>query len=262
MRETTINTETDVRVTVRGTLPGAGEHARDRVMESLGHAPKPVLDARVRVTEQRDPTRERRVVAQANVRLRGRAVRAQAAAATVAGAVDELCERLRTRLAKSSTRWEARRGRWPHPGSWRHGSERSARPAFFPRPEEECQIVRHKAFTLAACSVDEAADEMDSMDYAFHLFVENTTGQDSVLYRTPDGYRLAQVRPVPEEIPQTGVSLTVSEHPAVRLPVTEAITRLTMSEMPFVFFVDTENERGSVLYRRYDGHYGLIAPPA
>lgn len=231
-------------------------------METLGLAPKPVLDARVRLTEQRDPTRERRVVAQANVRLRGGAVRAQAAASTVAAAVDELCERLHTRLEKSSTRWEARRGRRPHPGSWRHGSEPSHRQDFFPRPEEECQIVRHKAFTLAACSVDEAADEMDSMDYAFHLFVEDTTGQDSVLYRTPDGYRLARVRPVHGQIPLAGVPLTVSEHPAIRLPVTEAITRLTMSDLPFVFFVDTENERGSVLYRRYDGHYGLITPPA
>jgi hypothetical protein len=31
-------------------------------------------------------------------------------------------------------------------------------------------------------------------------------------------------------------------------------------DLPFLFFVDAERGRGAVLYHRYDGHYGLIAP--
>jgi hypothetical protein len=32
-------------------------------------------------------------------------------------------------------------------------------------------------------------------------------------------------------------------------------------EQPFLFFLDRERNRGALLYHRYDGHYGLIAPP-
>jgi hypothetical protein len=31
-------------------------------------------------------------------------------------------------------------------------------------------------------------------------------------------------------------------------------------EQPFLFFRDRERDRGALLYHRYDGHYGLIAP--
>ncbi|MBO1414556.1 sigma 54 modulation/S30EA ribosomal C-terminal domain-containing protein, partial [Streptomyces sp. FH025] len=33
-------------------------------------------------------------------------------------------------------------------------------------------------------------------------------------------------------------------------------------DQPFVFYTDTSTGRGNVLYRRYDGHYGLITPAA
>jgi hypothetical protein len=35
---------------------------------------------------------------------------------------------------------------------------------------------------------------------------------------------------------------------------------LDEGDLPFVFFVDPLTRRGRVLYRRYDGHYGLIVP--
>ncbi|MBT2381356.1 sigma 54 modulation/S30EA ribosomal C-terminal domain-containing protein [Streptomyces sp. ISL-111] len=39
-----------------------------------------------------------------------------------------------------------------------------------------------------------------------------------------------------------------------------AAQRLRLTGLPFVFFHDTGTGRGSVLYHRYDGHYGLITP--
>jgi hypothetical protein len=36
---------------------------------------------------------------------------------------------------------------------------------------------------------------------------------------------------------------------------------LDLSDAPFVFYVDPSDDRGRVLYRRYDGHYGLVEPP-
>ena len=42
--------------------------------------------------------------------------------------------------------------------------------------------------------------------------------------------------------------------------VEAAREQLELMDEPFVFFVDAKSGRGNVLYRRYDGHYGLITP--
>jgi len=36
------------------------------------------------------------------------------------------------------------------------------------------------------------------------------------------------------------------------------VRRRDLAAEPFLFFVDAANQRGSLLYHRYDGHYGLI----
>ena len=38
------------------------------------------------------------------------------------------------------------------------------------------------------------------------------------------------------------------------------IERLDASAEPHIFFANATTGRGNVLYRRYDGHYGLIVP--
>jgi hypothetical protein len=45
-----------------------------------------------------------------------------------------------------------------------------------------------------------------------------------------------------------------------RLTVSGAIARLEALGHEFLFFVDTDTSRGSLIYHRYDGHYGLIVP--
>jgi hypothetical protein len=99
------------------------------------------------------------------------------------------------------------------------------------------------------------------MDDEFHLFTEVGSGQDSVLYRAGDtGYRLAQIAPRPDDVRMSTTPVTVSAQPAPRLTVDEAVNRLELTGLPFVFFLDADHARGQVLYRRYDGHYGLITP--
>jgi hypothetical protein len=93
---------------------------------------------------------------------------------------------------------EARRGGRPVPGEheWRHGEEPSHRAHHYRRPADEREIVRHKSFALVAETPDEAAFEMDVLDYDFHLFIDVDTRLDSVLYRAgPTGYRLARTAP-------------------------------------------------------------------
>lgn len=54
--------------------------------------------------------------------------------------------------------------------------------------------------------------------------------------------------------------LTVNAIAAPRLAPSEARKELDALDSPFMFFADEDTGRGNVLYRRYDGDYGLIVP--
>ncbi|EFG74208.1 putative ribosomal subunit interface protein [Mycobacterium parascrofulaceum ATCC BAA-614] len=254
----------DVQVTTHGQLPGADDYARTKIGE-LGHLThEPVLHAHVRLSEHGDPAVARRVIAQANLDVNGRPVRAQVEGVTAREAIDRLEARLRRQLERAAEHWEAKRGGVPSrgPHEWRHETEPTHRPKYFPRPEGERRIMRHKSYSLPTCTVEEAALEMEQLDYDFHLFTEEATRQDSVIYREgPTEYRLAQANPgATDELAPFRLPLTISPQPAPRLTVDQAIERIGLLGQPFLFFVDTGRDRGSVLYHRYDGHYGLITP--
>lgn len=252
-----------VEVTTRGQLPGIDDYAREKIGGLTRLTRQPVLHARVRVSKHADPAVVCPVVAQANLDVNGRQVRAQVQGATAREAIDRLEARLRHRLERFATHWEARRGQVPSadPHEWRHQSEPTHRPSYFPRPPAQRRIIRRKSFSLGPHSVDAAAQEMELFDYDFHLFTEKGTTQASVLYRSgPTGYRLAQVQPVLEELAPFELPVTISSQPAPRLTVGRATERLSLLGLPFLFFVDVAEGRVAVLYHRYDGHYGLISP--
>jgi len=254
----------DVEVTTHGQLPDAEDYARRKIAELGRLAHQPVLHADVKLSEHADPAVARRVIAQANLDVNGRLVRAQVEGVTAREAIDRLEARLRRRLERIAEHWEARRGRVPsaEPHEWRHQSEPTHRPSYFPRPPDQRRIIRRKSFTLGTHTVDEAAQEMELLDYDFHLFTEKGTKQASVLYRAgPTGYRLAQVQPESAEQPAPfELPLTISPQPAPRITVEQATERLSLLGLPFLFFIDVDQGRAGVLYHRYDGHYGLICP--
>lgn len=254
----------DVEVVVRGDLPShLAEYARQKVTRLAARLADRVLHARIRLTRQPDPAVARPVRVQAQLNLNGRLARAEGAGVTGEDAVDLVVDRLRRRLTHLKRHWEARRGGLPvaEPHEWRHGSEPSRRPPYYPRPVEERRIVRHRSFAQARMSQDLAAWEMHRLDYGFHLFTEAATGGDAVIYRGGStGYRLARLESGPKWLGLSNVPITLSPHPAPTLTVAEARRRLETSGLPFVFFADAETGRGSVLYHRYDGHYGLVTP--
>lgn len=254
----------DVKVTTSGELAGAVEYARAKIGRLGRVADRPVLAARVRLTKHADPAVERPVIAQANLDLEGRLVRAQVEGATAHEAIDRLDGRLRRRLERLAGQRAARRRGMTtgEPHEWRHQSVPQHRPRHFPRPAQDRQVVRRKSFTLAACTVDEAAQELELLDYEFHLFTEKATGYAAVLYRGGDtGYRLALVAPTPrEQLAPFESPVTISEQPAACLTTAQAVERLNLSGLPFLFFIDAAEGRACVLYHRYDGHYGLITP--
>ena len=261
---TELPTLLEVDVTTHGRLPGAADYARQKIgaLGPLTH--RPVLHARVKLTKHHDPAVDRPVIAQANLDVEGRLVRAQAAGVTYGEAIDRLEARLRRQLERTAEHWEARRGRvsGAEPHEWRRDSEPTHRPNYFPRTKDEREVVRRKSFALTKGSVDDAAHDMELLDYDFHLFTDDFTHQDSILYRGgPTGYRLAQVKPTPlVELAPHELPLTASPRPAPRLTVEQAADRLGLLDLPFLFFVDIAQNRGSVIYHRYDGHYGLITP--
>jgi hypothetical protein len=249
-----LSASTPVQVWIQGVFPtGTGDDARRSIGTLIAQSLVPVRGVRVRLGAHRDPAVHFPVIAQGNVELGSvelGPVRAQVNAATAREAITLLEARLRDQLDRAvpaSTRFRALL--LPHP--W---------VAPFPRPPQTRQIARVKPVRLALLGVDQAVGVMERMDYGFHLFTETGSGQDSVVYRAgPGRYRLAQVLPAPERLAPFTVALTCFDRPAPRLRTTEAADRLGMSEVAFLFFLNVDR-RGSVLYRRCDGHYGLICP--
>ena len=252
-----------VQAETRGAVPeGAVGFAVHRVSSLLKMAPEPVLFARVKLTMAADPAVERPAIAQVNVDLNGRLIRAQAAGETMRAATGHACDRLRIRIGRAARNWAAVRGGQPVAGAgeWRHQSRPAPRLPYYPRPPEERTIVRHKSYARAHQTPDEAVADAGLLGYDFHLFTERSTGEDSVIYRSGDGYRLVLARPRTHRLGPVDPSITVCPAPAPRLSIAGAINRLEAAGQPFLFFVNAETSRGNLIYHRYDGHYGLIAP--
>lgn len=265
MANTSSISTAQIRVSLDESIPeDVTPEVQRRVGAVLDHLRQPVLSARVRITRHGDPAVTRPVSAQANVDVNGQLIRVQVAAGTVGEALAQLEEKLRHTVERAAARWKDRTDRKPSagPGEWRHTDEPARRPAYYPRAAEERRVLRHKSFGLAVSTVEEAAFDMDALDYDFYLFTELGSGQDSILYRAgPTGYRLAQLAPEPDKVATGTLPLTISEQPAAVLSTAAAVDRLNLSGQPFLFFRPPNgHHRGRVLYRRYDGHYGLITP--
>jgi ribosome-associated translation inhibitor RaiA len=252
-----------VRVETRGRVPdGTRELAAAKVGSLLRIAAEPALSARVMLTVAADPAVTRPAIAQVTVDMNGRIVRAQAAEQTMRAAIEQVEARLRIRLDRAARNWAALRGTVPsgEPGEWRHQSIPARRPAYFPRAGEEREVVQRASYAGQPETPAEAVVELDLLDYDFHLFAERSTGEDSVIYRTTNGHRLAMAHPRPGRLGPLPASMTLSRLPAPRLTVEEAADRLEAMDQPFIFFIDARTSRGSLIYHRYDGHYGLVRP--
>jgi hypothetical protein len=196
----------------------------------------------------------RPAVAQANVEADGRIVRAQLACSSLPEASKQLGQRLVEQLHRSTLTPPSRP--WP--------DER-------PRPEstvvaaQEARIVRHKSYELKRCTPQDAAVTMDLRDYDFHLFIDAATGEENVISRVgPTGYRLTRLagpRPDTAAGARPLIRMTVDVQPVPSGTASQVAARVDLAQLGHRFFRDTDTGRGAVLYRRYDGHYGLLHGP-
>jgi len=179
------------------------------------------------------------------------------AAATESEAVNLLESRLHRNLRTLAERdvAERREGQAPEPGEWRHGDLAPQRPSTFPRPAAERRLVRRKTYASAPMTPEAAAAAMLLLDHDFHVFVDEASGEDALVHSRPDGVLALRRR---NGSGSYVAPFLLDSDPVPTIGVDDAIERLNLGDDPFVFFVDVSPGRGAVLYRRYDGHYGLV----
>lgn len=223
---------------------------------------EPVRFVRIKLSLAPDPAIERPALAEVSVDIDGDVVRAHVAANRLIEAVDLLQRRLRDQLEHRSERRQAlhRSSGMPGPGQWRHGDWSHERPEVFERPVDDRQLIRRKSFAIEEMTPDEAAFDMEQLDHDFYLFRELATGDDALLERDGHGYRLTRVHPSELGAHGLAIELTIETRTPPTLTVDEAIEALEATHQRFQFFVDATTGRGAVVYRRYDGHNGLISP--
>jgi len=231
-----------VQLTVRGDIPQDDRaYALSKVERVLEMAHRPVLKAHLVLGWEPDPAHTHPARLEVGLDVDGVPVRAHIAADSIREGADLLQGRLGRRLVQLQDRARARH-RWaeavraagapgaqaPRPQSRRHD------------PAEPSEIFRRKTFAAHPLTPDEAAYEMDLLDHDFYLYTDKETGSEAVAYRSPGHH---------------DVLLT----PAA-LSEDQAKEHLDLGGEPFVFFQAPDDARGRVLYRRFDGGYGLITP--
>tara|TARA_B100002049_G_scaffold126661_1_gene93690 strand:+ start:202 stop:969 length:768 start_codon:yes stop_codon:yes gene_type:complete len=233
---------------------GDREHATGKVRElcELGH--EPVLTAVVKLRLREDAADSLPAIAEATIDMNGVAIRAHASGDTMTEAIDRLDERLGRRLRRRRKRLEDRRhDREPEPTR--------SHPGYASIPRDEREVVRHKSLAMHPMTVEEAVDEMDLLDHGFYLYLDTDHDIDRVVFHNGDGTIHVVPSVVGEDLPG---DTRPPIHPAPtvlnHLPLVEAEVLLDEGDEPFVFFAEPDSGRGQVLYRRFDGHYGLISP--
>jgi hypothetical protein len=238
-------------------------YAKRRLGRVIDQIAEPVWFVRTKLSLASDPGRKRPALAEVTLDVDGDLVRAHVAATDLREAIDLLQRRLRDQLEHRAQHRETlhRSTGTGGAGEWRHGQLRGRRPEYFQRRPEERQLVRHKTFAVDEMTPEEAAFDMDQLDYGFHLFRDLASGEDALLQREPGGsLLLTRLHPAELEPRPAGITLTVDARTPATLTVDDAIETLNVGHQPFVFFANATTGRGNVVYRRYDGHYGLITP--
>ncbi|MFJ6618839.1 sigma 54 modulation/S30EA ribosomal C-terminal domain-containing protein [Kitasatospora sp. NPDC091335] len=229
----------DVRVEIRGELPREdAEYARVRALETAAGLGPDARALRLRLTRSRDRSVARPALAQADAVVAGVGpVRVQLATGTARESVD---------LALGTLAGRAVRLREQGDIGFAVAYESAYRPQFAYRPLAQRRIARHKAVVPARRTPGQAVLELLALDRRFHLFADAATGRDSLVHRcSPDG----------------SVELCAAGTGALPpLDLAEAARRLWLTGRPFAGYTDSGDGRIRVLYRRFDGHYGLMVP--
>ena len=247
-----------------GSVPVSIRDEAERMMADLADvAPRQVLFAKVKVKHDTDRDPDQRSVVEGIMDLSGTVVRAQAAGTSAIDALRVVASRLERNLHRVAAKRRRAQKRPPSTpsGEWSSGDIAPDRPEFYDRPPEERLVVRRKTYSPAnQISVSEALFDMEVLDHRFFLFTDETDGKAAIVYEDDHGLAIRKLDGSRPEEATLHPGISVHETPAPTITVADAVSRLNLSDGPFVFFCDATAGRASVLYRRFDGHYGLITP--
>lgn len=250
----------DVIVTSRGPVPHTMiDRAKEQVAHAARVAGRDVLNATVTLTERTNPSIPEPSRAEVVFNISGTPVRAEADAPTIPQALDGVVDRIERRIVDLVNRWEDR-SRWlqpDHEGEWRRGSPPTQRADHFPRPIDEREVVRRKTFAVAPTTAQEAVYDMEALEHDFYLFTDVVSGSPALVHRRADGsYAVSGSGDPAGELED--LEALEAEPPPPTLDEADARGRLDASGEPFVFYIDGATGQGSVVYLRYDGHYGVV----
>jgi ribosomal subunit interface protein len=258
----TTNRETTIEVSHHGDIDQRlTESLIHKVERAAAHYREDVRRIEVRLTFEANQSRHRPASVEVTLDVDGSPVRAHVAAATMAEAVDLVIDRLTRRLDRHGAR-RRRRAVRHHAGD--HG-DGERRPEYRSIPSDERETRRRKTFLMSPITVEEAIFDLDQVGHDFYLFVEEESGRDAVVSRIADfdgtgpGYELRAIEPASIGRSADIPGLIVVPLPAPVLDPVEAQEYLETSGEKFLFHRSPDG-RGQVLYRRYDGHNGLISP--
>ena len=212
----------------------------DMVDKVVSIRTEPVIHVDVRLTNRAGSGRPDAVSLRVIIGLPGSSVRSNAEAGDVRSAAAGVESRLKQALQRrAECRSRSQGSRTAEPPT---RDELGPHPrATNERPPTEREVVRHKTVSPGPSTLEEAAFDLVTMGYDFFLYVDVGTGRDALVVRTDDGDFVEHTDP-----PVGSVA--------------SARERLDAGNEPLVFFSDEVTGRGHVLYRRHDGHYGLIVP--
>jgi ribosome-associated translation inhibitor RaiA len=255
----------DVEVTASHVPPDLVEQMRRKVAELGRLLDDPPVGVRLTVRpgpSGAGPHSKRPFVADASAPLPGRVLAAHALGPTPMTAAEAAVERLRRQLRRVVGTDVALRNE-PRTiaraiADLRRGAR--ARPEASLKPPEERRIVhRHTYSERPEPTLSAIADLLDD-DQTFRLFVHARTREDVVVHWR-DGGRIGLLFPQGSALEDEGDPV-VPEPSRYSEPLPLAVARSEMDVLNhrFLYFIDADDERGKLLYLRFDGDYGLVEP--
>jgi hypothetical protein len=204
----------------------------------------------------------RRYVAHAQLTVRGRVLAARAVGPSAATAAEEAAQRLRRQIEAIAGAGVALRN---DPRTIQRAmrdllGERRPPPPVRPKPPAERQIVPRHTYAPEPESTLTAVADMLDLDEQFHLFSHVRTKEDVVVHWRSDrriGLLFPRGSPLADE---RDVVVPMPSRYSDPLDLRTARAEMDLLDHRFLYFVHAEDQRGRVLYLRFDGDYGLVQP--
>lgn len=248
-----------VDVSATDDIPQRQIDAARRRLETVGRFTDTPLT--VRLTLRRGG--RGRFVADASTAFAGRMLAAHAGGPSADMAAEAVAARLRRQLRRIIAADIARRN---DPGVIGKALDDIASGPLHPppgraKPPEQRRIVHRRTYSDHPEATLEAISDMIDLDELFHLFVHVRTSEDVVVHRREDG-RIGLLHPRNSPLADEADDVVAPEpnRYSEPIPLETARSEMDMVDHRFEYFLDASDGRGKVLYRRYDGDYGLVEP--